>query len=155
MAAFASDPLALSQMGCLYTWSHQVRSAHTKLLLNERDHSRDRTFLSFSTVDTKDIMKKVSTEYTSFWPDLGSLGDIRTPGLGSRKISTYAKHFLRDPESDFSPIPSYLHNNKKNAVKRYARFRLGSHYLGVETGRHPPHYLDWADRKCSRCSKST
>ena len=70
-----------------------------------------------------------------------------------RKALTYASCFLQNSVLPNNTILlAYLSNGNIDNVRRFARFRLGSHFLVVETGKFLNPYKPWSDRICTRCS---
>jgi hypothetical protein len=86
------------------------------------------------------------------WRGFGGIRDIRAPdlpqGISQRKLLTYYAWFRIH---DQVALPAYLRGlpSHHHEMKQLARFRLGSHSLGVETGRY--NRVAWQDRRCSRC----
>jgi hypothetical protein len=89
-----------------------------------------------------------SAHLSQAWSGLDGIRDIRVPDLPQRKLLTYFAWF-RIP--DQAALPAYLRGlpSHHHEMKQLARFRLGSHSLGVETGRY--NRVPWQDRRCARC----
>jgi hypothetical protein len=83
-------------------------------------------------------------------------GDPRDPALGpngQRKLCTYNTYFRQEGKGTWWNLPRHLNAGTALApdvVRNVARFRLGSHGLGVERGRHTD--TPWAERVCRRCA---
>ena len=103
---------------------------------------------NFNLVDGGGILKAVTIKYEAYWGKLVQT-DIRKPDTANRKLSTYATYFAQP--NVFPKAPDYF-SGVHTSAKLNAQFRLGSHRLGVETGRWTRPYTDWADRICTRCS---
>ena len=74
----------------------------------------------------------------------------RAEAVEHRKLLTYAKYF-RKVDQVLPQISEYFGNDKLSHcdVVRTARFKLGSHFLGVEKGRF--NKIPWLHRCCTRC----
>lgn len=76
-------------------------------------------------------------------------------GSGRIKRLEYKERCLgAEAEASSSRIPAYVDLDvSKHVVRQVARFRCGSHYLGIETGRWTRPKTPRSDRVCTRCSE--
>jgi hypothetical protein len=111
------------------------------------------TVLQNLPLDWPKVAPILVANYTANWkiPDAHDL-NIRADVLPQRKLATYSKYFAR-PELFSAPSP-YLNGDGLpfSDAKRVARFKLGSHWLKLETGRWSG--TPWPERTCTRCSSN-
>jgi hypothetical protein len=140
--------VALGSARCKDCWSGEV--LHALRELSEADDIAD-LFLGRGAIEWDDVHSRLCKLYTHYWDQFSQVPTFRVPSAPERKTLTYAQCFLRD--ECFPPLPGYFHGTASlplHAVRRVARFRLGSHNLGVERQRWEG--VPWQDRHCKRCT---
>jgi hypothetical protein len=100
-------------------------------------------------IDGKQVQALIEARYNA-WQGMSDVTDVRREDVPSRKTTCYHRWFRQEAAPK---LPGYfsmpqLHYEE---VKAVAHFRLGSHKLGVELGRH--RRAPWATRVCNRCSQ--
>ena len=106
-------------------------------------------FKNLQPIDFACIEDGIMTAYKKVWSDLHEINGYRFDDAPHRKLLTYAKCYT-NPDEVFTHCPNYLKGPYNTAISM-ARFRLGSHFLGVETDRWAPQHIAWNDRACHRC----
>ena len=133
-------------------WSSEFLSALKSLPLgNGSQIDFTESIRTLQTLPVAAILDKVTSSFSSHWLPFGDIEDFRTPVLPHRKAATFFHAFKRSP--DFPPsLPAYFRcpDLSQGDVQNLARFRLGSHFLAVETQRYSA--VPWQARLCSRCS---
>jgi hypothetical protein len=106
-----------------------------------------------STVLRGAVLAQLKIAYRAVaWDQFEGIEYPRAPslpeGITARKFLTYHCWFRDVQQQSF---PEYLRGpaSLHHELTQLARFRLGSHALGVEKGRHQR--VAWQDRRCTRC----
>ena len=145
----------LAMAGCKECWSGEVLDGF-KSFLPPNDPSTNylrNCLQNFGPIDFAKVERVILNSYNNFWETLHSVEDYRTPVVADRKVVSYAK-CCTDPKEDAFARPAKYLSGPYRVTINVARFRLGSHFLAVETDRwlFPPR--PWQDRVCRRCDYS-
>ena len=154
-SVFESD-LVLAQSCCVNAWTYEVRQAFKRLFPKTGDSrisGNDMSFLSLVSVNLPSVKSRLLASYSLVWEPLLEVEGYRVEDFHSREALTYAVCILQNSVlPDCVSLPSYLSRDNIDHAKSFAQFRLGSHFLRVETERFGSAPLAWVDRICSRCS---
>ena len=103
-------------------------------------------------VDVGGVVDGLLQSYSKVWEQFDQFDSFRVAEAANRKALTYAKCFRPD-EEPLSQLPAYFRSShlSPSEVVRVSRFRVGSHFLRVETDRWSNNAVPWEHRWCSRC----
>jgi len=142
----------LANEGCEDCWLGEIKQA--LIGLQAEDEVKD--MVEGRSIDWNVIDMKLAINYYSFWNSMEE-PYYRDADVDNRKTRTYFHCFhskveeVTNTKSIFPFCQKYLRHgfSYKDAI-RIARFRMGSHNLGVERGRFTR--TPWSQRQCTRCS---
>ena len=142
----------MAAAGCGGCWTGEVRNALQKLPVVDASSAGDaaRDLMSMQPINWAGVCDRVVDSYNAIWRPFDGVESPRAEAVQHRKLLTYAKYFRKEDKAapriaDYFMDSSLAHCD----IVRTARFKLGSHFLGVEKGRF--NQVPWPQRRCTRC----
>ena len=119
----------LALAGCKRSWTWEVKEG-----LESMGAGGEATkLMNMQAVECKDVMMAVMDQHQAFWGQFAGV-ETRKDEVLMRKSLTYEKLFKLDRTPQIPKYFSAPEVSYDDAI-RVARFRLSSHFLGVEKGR--------------------
>ena len=148
LLAVAKSERAIAMQGCTKCWWHEVQQGMTSWGIDELPH-----FQGFQEVDVKAVHDRVQSKTDSeLHRFVGAELRSDTNRPDKPKTACYRVWFWQDWGRKL-PVYFSLKELSYEQVVSVARFRLSSHFLMVEKGRHVTPRIPWSARKCTRCSQ--
>ena len=136
----ATTDVALAAAGCGGCWTGELPVVDAS---SAGEATRD--LMSMQAINWAGVCDSVVATYNSIWQPFDGVESPRAEAVEHRKLLTYAKYF-RKSDQVLPQISDYFVDDKLSHrdIVRTARFKLGSHFLGVETGRFSK--VPWSQR---------
>jgi hypothetical protein len=144
--------VALAAAGCGGCWTGEVRNALQKLPVVDASSAGDaaRGLMSMQPINWAGVCDSVVDSYNAVWRPFDGVESPRAEAVEHRKLLTYAKYFRKEDQAVPEIADYFVDSSLSHCdVVRTARFKLGSHFLGVEKGRF--NKVPWPQRRCTRC----
>jgi hypothetical protein len=144
LKAVARSDRDLALAGCKSSWVWQVREGMESMGITEVTK-----LMGLQSIDCRGLMSQVEEKQSEFWRQLSGIEEIRQEGVEHRKSRSFDKWFRLGTDPKVPKYFSIAEVSYQEAI-RVARFRLGSHFLGVASFFFAN--IPWEQRKCTRCS---
>ena len=149
LLAVVKSERAIAEEGCRKCWWHEVREGLASWGMVELGAQLP----ALQAVDAGAVQDQVQIQVDAELHQFAG-ADLRSESNRPYKPKTagYRVWFWQDWGRK---LPSYfsMKDLTYEEIVSVARFRLGSHFLMVEKGRHLTPRITWAARKCTRCAQ--